>query len=139
MPGATSPPSYAWFRVNDGTGNMLNAVGKEPNIHIGNAEFFDPNPACLIQIRPLLSSDIADHGVGRNCNAILFAHGDLWNDYESYVCYVRATPNYRKNNRASVLHAIERVRRNEPRFAAELDKIAARSEWPAQDNWSWKR
>ncbi len=115
------------FMLND-HGIHRSVLDPEPNYHAGNAEFLDPDPECLIQVRPLLKADYGKWGVGRNGNTILFARGA---DGETqYVCYVRMPPHRRKNNRAGVMEAIKRVKRYDTAAAAKLKMIAATTKWP---------
>lgn len=100
----------------------------EPNYHAGNAQFLDPDPACRIQIRPLLKADYGEWGQGRNGNTILFARGT--DSEPEYVCFLRMPGHLRKNTRAGVMEAIRRLKRYDPAMAAKLRAIAEQSKWP---------
>lgn len=99
----------------------------EPNYKAGNAEFFDPDPACLIQLRPLLPADFATRGARRRGNALLYARNPPSLDI---ACYVLVPPHLRKNTRAGIMCAIGRAERFEPSIGARLREIAARTRWP---------
>lgn len=104
----------------------------EPNIAAGNAQFFDPDPACLIQLRPLLPADYSEWGPPPKGNALLYARSED-PDLPHFACYVRVPRQKRKNTRAGVMAAIERVERFDPPTAKRLRDIAARTRWPRPD------
>lgn len=114
------------FMLND-HGFLQPVMSPEPNYLDGNAQFLDPDPACLIQIRPLLKADYGQWGADRNGNTILFARGGKGET--DWVCYVRLPLHRRKNNRAGVLEAIKRVKRYDRVAAAKLLLIAGKSKW----------
>ena len=113
-------------RVN---GVLTVRMAPEPDLAAGNAQFFDPDPACLIQLRPLLKADSSTPGAGRGGNALLFARSDD-PALPDVACYVRVPPHLRKNNRAGVMAAIKRVERFDRGAGARLRAIAMRTRWP---------
>lgn len=115
------------FMLND-HGFQRPVLSPEPHYQAGNAEFFDSDPACRIQVRPLLKADYGEWGQGRNGNTILFARGGAGE--LDYVCFLRMPPHLRKNNRAGVTEAIRRLKRYDPVVAAKLRAIAEQSKWP---------
>ncbi|WCS26688.1 hypothetical protein LOK46_07630 [Methylobacterium sp. NMS14P] len=127
---------FAWFLTADETGLNNVELAVEPDVDAGNRKFFDPNPECLIQLRPMLKTDVAPHGAGRRSNALLYAHDGHG---VSFVCYVRMPAQYRKNNRACISRALDQVRRFAPNHASQLDAIASRTQWPTRGAWSWER
>lgn len=101
----------------------------EPNIAPGNAQFFDPDPACLIQLRPLLKADYGVWEPPPKGNALLYARTND-PDLPHLACYVQVAPHLRRNTRAGVMAGIKRVERFDPPTAARLREIAARTRWP---------
>lgn len=108
-------------------GEITTGLIPVPDVAAGNAQFFDPDPACLIQLRPLLPADHGAQGAGRGGNALLFARLPSGIDY---VCYVRVPPHLRKNNRAGIMCAIERVEHFERSAGMALREVATRTRWP---------
>jgi hypothetical protein len=100
----------------------------EPNYQAGNAEFLDPDPACRIQIRPLLKSDYAGWGEGRPGNAVLCARES--DSEHEFICFIWMPRQLRKNNRASVMAAIKLMQILDPTTAGKLRAIAAQTKWP---------
>ncbi|MCJ2082210.1 hypothetical protein [Methylobacterium sp. J-090] len=73
-------------------------MAPEPDLAAGKAQFFDPDLACLIQLRPLLKADQGELGTGRSGNALLFARSDD-PTLPDIACFVRVPPHLRKNPR----------------------------------------
>ncbi|MFK5599071.1 hypothetical protein ACFZ8E_19025 [Methylobacterium sp. HMF5984] len=107
-----------------------------PNFAAGNAQFLDPDPRCLIQVRPLTQSDLGDNGAGRKANALLWIRGERGGSDLAY--YVRVPPHLRKNNRAGVMCGIKCIRRFDPELARDALAVAARTRWPKPEAQSWK-
>lgn len=110
-------------RVN---GVLTVRMAPEPDLAAGNAQFFDPDPTCLIQLRPLLKADASTPGARRGGNSLLFARSDDPTMLD-LACYVRVPPHLCKNNRAGVMAAIERFDRG---AGARLRALAQRTRWP---------
>ncbi|MCJ2064406.1 hypothetical protein MKK63_17030 [Methylobacterium sp. J-088] len=98
------------------------------NFAAGNNEFFDPNSSRVLQIRPMIESDIGPNGVGRDANAILWVRDDLKRRFLVY--YVSVPLHLRKNDRAGVMRAVEYVRTNHAHGYNGLAPIVARTPWP---------
>ncbi|MDP4005781.1 hypothetical protein [Methylobacterium sp. NEAU K] len=117
----------------DGTFNMQWV--RDPGIKSGNAEFLDPNPACLVQLRPMRKSETCSNGAGRKANAILMVRGEGITDL---ALYVRVPPHLLKNNRAGVVRAMRCVDAFDRSIAAMIWEKIGRSRWPSREAWSWK-
>ena len=117
-------------------GVLTMILAPEPDLAAGNAQFFDPDPACLIQLRPLLAADYGAWGHGRRGNALLYARAGNGVDPD-IACYVRVPPHLRKNNRPGVMYAIGRLARFDQASANQLLEIAARTRWPRPETRSW--
>ena len=126
--------SQPYFVIDHGVVTMV--LTPEPDVAPGNAQFFDPDPACLIQLRPLLKADYGAWGADRNGNALLYARSDD-PSRPDVACYVRVPPHLRKNTRAGVMCAIQRIARYDESTAANLREIAARTRWPKPEPRSW--
>lgn len=105
-----------------------------PNFAAGNAQFFDPDPRCLIQVRPLLKADLASNGAGREANAILWIRGEQGADL---AYYVRIPPHLRNNNRAGVMCGIKCVRRFDRELGRDALAVASRTRWPKPEHRAW--
>lgn len=110
--------------------------GPEVDLSAGNAQFFDPDPACLIQLRPLLKADYGLYGTVRSGNALLVAQPED-PTVPRIVCYVRVPRRLLKNDRAGVMAALKRVERFDKPIAKRLREIAARTRWPRPPAASW--
>ena len=110
--------------------------GPEVDLSAGNAQFFDPDPACLIQLRPLLKADYGLYGSIRSGNALLVAQPE---DPAAprIVCYVQVPRRLLKNDRAGVMAGIKRVERFDKPVALRLRELAARTRWPRPSGSSW--
>ncbi|WP_156647700.1 hypothetical protein [Methylobacterium sp. Leaf87] len=102
----------------------------EPDTAAGNAQFFDPDPACLIQLRPLLKADFGSWERQPKGNSLLYARTED-PAVPHIVAYVRVPLHLRKNTRAGVMAGIKRVERFDQPTAARLRDIAARTRWPS--------
>ncbi len=108
----------------------------EPNIAAGNAQFFDPDPACLIQLRPLLLADYSEWGPPPKGNALLYARTED-PTVPAIACYVHVSRRQLTNDRAGVTAALKRVERFDPPTAKRLRDVAARTRWPGASGTSW--
>lgn len=107
-----------------------------PNFDAGNAQFFDPDPKCLIQLRPLTKADLGAHGAGRKANALLWIRGESGRSDLAY--YVRVPPHLRKNNRAGVMRGIRCVQSFDEELGAHALDAVARTKWPKPEAPAWK-
>lgn len=57
-------------------GVLTLSMGLGPDWAAGNAQFFGPDLACLIQVRPLLKADFTGAAAGRGGNALLLVRSD---------------------------------------------------------------
>ena len=106
-----------------------------PNLAAGNAQFFDPDPRCLIQVRPMTKADLASNGAGRHANAILWIRGE--GGGSDIALYVRIPPHLRKNNRAGVMRGIDCLRGFDRGLARLALDVASRTRWPKPEPRSW--
>lgn len=105
------------------------------DIALGNALFFDPNPACLIQIRPVLTSDHPTYG-GRPAIGLLWARSEQAGAPD-IISYVRLPKRLRKNDRAGIMYAVDCVDGFDPRCGAHFREAAARTIWPKAGGRAW--
>ncbi|MCE4226750.1 hypothetical protein HCU64_23700 [Methylobacterium sp. C25] len=104
-------------------------LGVPAALKAGNAQFFDPDPACLVQLRPMLASEITPL-TGAKDNAILFARG---RPGEMLVlAYVKVPPSMRRNDRECVMRALRRLETFDPSAAKIVRERVGRTRWPAE-------
>ena len=123
------------FSIRKVAGVPVGKLQAAPDISLGNALFFDPDPACLIQLRPVMTSD---HPLYADNPAIglLYARG-LYPGAPDFVSYVHVPKHLRKNDQAGITHAIECVARFDKGTGVRLRELAARTRWPKPEAWSW--
>lgn len=108
MTGTSYPVASAIGIMPDG--QVLGHILPQTDFAVGNGEFFDPSCSRVLQLRPMIASDVGPDGMGQDANAILWARDDF--NECCVVYYVRLPPHLRKNNRAGVMRAVKYVESN---------------------------
>ena len=105
-----------------------------PDLAAGNAQFFDPDPACVIQLRPLTRAEVPALNSSNPPNGLLYART---RDGSKFAAFIRLPPARLKNDRAGIMNAIECVGRVDLACAIYLCELAARTRWPRPATQSW--
>lgn len=108
-------------------GKMERSWHPAPDLTAGNAQFFDPDPACLIQIRPLLRAEIPAVNASNPPNGLLYASPG---EGSVLATFIKLPPKLLSNDRACIMNAIECVSRVDAACATYLRELAARTCWP---------
>lgn len=112
------------FFLEEGDGRFADLVGQrfDTKAPAHNEQFLLDDPACVLQLRRLLSSDLPPGKTAHGATALLVMRNAAGGIPVGYT--VRADRRWIKNSRAGVLHAIDCLVKVNPGLARTLRRIA---------------